>query len=183
MSTKLGLQLDMKLRTVNIKASELFGSGLDIESGAVVYFGRHMEAIERIAELYPAVMRVMGRFRSLVQEGMDLSYNQFKMLLVIYDKGKCPLNAVAADLDIAMSSASEMVDKLVNLELVERSVDAESRRRVVINTTEKGRNLIGELQSGIIENYRVLLGKLSEKDQKKLVRALETLVEIVEKLD
>jgi hypothetical protein len=29
----------------------------------------------------------------------------------------------------------------------------------------------------------VLLGKLSEKDQKKLVRALETLVEIVEKLD
>ncbi len=141
-----------------------------------------MEKIERIAELYPAVMRVMGRIRSTVHEGMDLSYNQFKMLLTIHDKGSCPLNLLAGELKIAMSSASEMVDKLVGLGLVTRAVDAESRRRVVIQATECGEELIKELRRGIVENYRVLLDRLPEKDQQRLVSALETLVEVLGQL-
>jgi DNA-binding MarR family transcriptional regulator len=145
--------------------------------------GDCMEKIERIARLYPAVMRVMGRIRSLVHEGMDLSYNQFKMLLTIYDKGNCSLNLLAKELKIAMSSASEMVDKLVNLGLVSRSVDVESRRRVVIYATDQGQELIRELRRGIVDNYRILLSRLPENDQERLVSALETLVDILEKLE
>jgi DNA-binding MarR family transcriptional regulator len=62
-------------------------------------------------------------------------------------------------------------------------VDSESRRRVNIYTTEKGRQLIGDLGNGIVENYRILLGRLSEKDQERLVDALEALVEILGKLE
>jgi MarR family transcriptional regulator, organic hydroperoxide resistance regulator len=142
-----------------------------------------MEKIERIAKIYPAIMRVMGRLRSMVHEGMDLSYNQFKMLLTIYDKGNCSLNLLAGELNIAMSSASEMVEKLVNLGLVSRSVDAESRRRVVIFTTDKGEELIRELRLGIVDSYRKMLNRLPEKDQERLVGALETLVDILGNLD
>ena len=142
-----------------------------------------MEKIERIAKIYPAIMRVMGRFRSMVHEGMDLSYNQFKMLLTIYDKGNCSLNLLAGELNIAMSSASEMVEKLVNLGLVSRDVDAESRRRVVIFTTNKGEELIRELRLGIVDSYRTMLNRLPEKDQERLVGALETLVDILGNLD
>ncbi|HET6421094.1 MAG TPA: MarR family transcriptional regulator [Geobacteraceae bacterium] len=142
-----------------------------------------MEKIERIAGLYPSIIRVMGRIRSMLHEGMDLSYNQFKMLLAINDKGSCSLNSLAGDLKIAMSSASEMVDKLVNLGLVGRRTDSESRRRIIIHPTEQGKKLIGELGDGIVENYRVLLARLSEKDQQRLVAALETLVEVLGKLE
>jgi DNA-binding MarR family transcriptional regulator len=81
-----------------------------------------------------------------------------------------------------MSSASEMVEKLVNLGLVRRTADAESRRRVVIQTTAAGEALIVELQRGIVDNYRILLGRLEEADQDRLIKALETLVGILEKL-
>jgi MarR family transcriptional regulator, organic hydroperoxide resistance regulator len=141
--------------------------------------GEQMERIARIAEMYPQIMRVMGRLRSTLHEGMDLSYNQFKMLLAINAKGICPLTTLAAELSIAMSSASEMVDKLVNLGLVHRSVDAESRRRVTIQVTPAGEKLISDLQKGIVENYRSLLNRLSDGDQERLVAALETLVEIL----
>jgi DNA-binding MarR family transcriptional regulator len=141
--------------------------------------GDEMERIARIAEMYPQIMKVMGRLRSTLQEGMDLSCNQFKMLLAINDKGICPLNTLAAELTIAMSSASEMLDKLVNLGLVSRSVDAESRRRVTIQVTDAGAHLISELQKGIVDNYRSLLERLSDVDQERLVDALETLVEIL----
>jgi DNA-binding MarR family transcriptional regulator len=142
-----------------------------------------MEQIERIAQLYPVIMRVMGRIRSVVHDGMDLSYNQYKMLLTIYDKGSCQLNLLARELQIAMSSASEMVDRLVNLGFVYRTVDEENRRQVVIYTTERGEELIRELRRGIVENYRTLLARLSEQDQDRLVRAFETLAEVLGKLE
>ena len=142
-----------------------------------------MEKIEQIARLYPVIMRVMGRIRTLVHEGMDLTYNQYKMLLTIYDKGSCPLNLLAKELQIAMSSASEMVDRLVNLGIVYRTVDEENRRQVVIFTTDKGEELIRELRRGIVENYRAMLARLSPRDQERLVQSFETLAEILGKLE
>lgn len=142
-----------------------------------------MNTSERIAELYPVIMRTMGRIRSLVHEGMDLTYNQYKMLLTIADKGQCPLNQLARELGIAMSSASEMVDRLVQLGLVSRSIDEGNRRQVIIVTTERGDGLILELQRGIIENYRSLLRKLPERDRERLVQALETLADVMGKLE
>ncbi|WP_298438465.1 MarR family transcriptional regulator [Geobacter sp.] len=142
-----------------------------------------MERIERIAQLYPVIMRVMGRIRSLVHEGMDLTYNQYKMLLTIYDKGSCPLNLLARELEIAMSSASEMVDRLVNLGFVYRVVDEGNRRQVIIYTTGKGEELIREVRRGIVANYRSLLARLPEGDQERLVGAFETLAEVLGKLD
>jgi len=142
-----------------------------------------MEQIERIAQLYPVIMRVMGRIRSIVHDGMDLTYNQYKMLLTIYDKGNCTLNVLAKELQIAMSSASEMVDRLVNLGFVYRTVDGDNRRQVMIYTTEKGEELIRELRLGIVENYRTLLERLPPKDQERLVVAFESLAEILGKLE
>lgn len=142
-----------------------------------------MEKIERIAQLYPVIMRVMGRIRSIVHEGMDLTYNQYKMLLTIYDKGNCTLNVLARELQIAMSSASEMVDRLVNLGFVYRTVDEDNRRQVMIYTTEKGEELIRELRRGIVENYRTLLERLPPRDQERLVVAFENLAEILGKLE
>ncbi|MGD0586196.1 MAG: MarR family transcriptional regulator [Oryzomonas sp.] len=142
-----------------------------------------MEQIERIAQLYPVIMRVMGRIRSIVHDGMDLTYNQYKMLLTIYDKGNCTLNVLARELRIAMSSASGMVDRLVNLGFVYRTVDEDNRRQVMIYTTEKGEELIRELRRGIVENYRTLLERLPPRDQERLVAAFENLAEILGKLE
>lgn len=142
-----------------------------------------MEQIERIAQLYPVIMRVMGRIRSLVHDGMDLTYNQYKMLLTIYDKGSCPLNLLARELGIAMSSASEMVERLVNLGIVYRAVDEENRRQVIIYTTDRGEELIRELRHGIIENYRQLFARLPEGDQERLATAFEAIADVLGKLE
>lgn len=128
-------------------------------------------------------MRVMGRIRSLVHDGMDLTYNQYKMLLTIYDKGSCPLNLLARELGIAMSSASEMVERLVNLGIVYRAVDEDNRRQVIIYTTDRGEELIRELRHGIVENYRQLFARLPEGDQERLATAFETIADVLGKLE
>ena len=82
-----------------------------------------------------------------------------------------------------MSSASEMVDRLVQLGLVHRSIDEGNRRQVIIVTSPRGDELILELQRGIIENYRSLLCKLPEEDSERLLQAFETLADVMGKLE
>jgi len=142
----------------------------------------YVERIERIAGLYPLLMGRMGRLRSLVHEGMDLTYNQYKTLLTVADRGECSLGDLARELGVAMSSASQMVDRLVGEGLIERNLDESNRRQVVIRLTENGEALIARLRQGIIDGYRRVLAKMSEEEQEELVISFETIARLLGRL-
>jgi len=142
----------------------------------------YVERIERIASLYPLLMGRMGRLRSLVHEGMDLTYNQYKTLLTVADRGECSLGDLARELGVAMSSASQMVDRLVGEGLIERNLDESNRRQVVIRLTENGEALIARLRQGIIDGYRRVLAKMSEEEQEELVLSFETIARLLGRL-
>jgi DNA-binding MarR family transcriptional regulator len=118
----------------------------------------------------------------LVHEGLDLTYNQYKTLLTIADSGRCSLGDLGRELEVAMSSASQMVDRLVAQGLVERRQDADNRRQVIIRLTPQGQALIGELRRGILARYRKLFKRLEPAEQEELVGAIESIVRILEKL-
>ena len=141
-----------------------------------------MERIERVARIYPLLLGKMGRLRSLVHEGMDLTYNQYKTLLTVADRGECSLGDLARELEVAMSSASQMVDRLVGEELLMRQQDAANRRQVVIRLTSRGEAVIARLQQGILAGYRKVLAKMSEEEQEELVCAFETIARLLGKL-
>lgn len=138
-----------------------------------------MRELQKITSLYPSLVKAMSRLRDLLQEGMDLSYNQYKTLLTIYDLGKCSLNRLSASLKVATSSTSEMVDRLEKAGLVKRKMDGADRRAVALSLTPRGEELLSRLQEGVMANYRRVMEKLSEEDRQRLVKAIEDLVEII----
>ena len=141
-----------------------------------------MERIERIAGLYPLLMGRMGRLRSLVHEGMDLTYNQYKTLLTVADRGECSMGDLARELAVAMSSASQMVDRLVGEGLIERQQDETNRRQVIIRLTGSGEALIARLRQGILDGYSRVLAKMSEEEQEELVGSFETIARLLGRL-
>lgn len=141
-----------------------------------------MQRIERLAAIYPQLIRAMGRLRNLVHEGMDLSYNQYKTLLTIADREECSLGDLAGDLEVAMSSASQMVNRLVERGLVNRELAADNRRQVVIALSPEGRRFIENLQKELVRVYEKVLARLGEDDQEALVRSLETMTRILNTL-
>jgi len=141
-----------------------------------------VERIERIAGLYPLLMGRMGRLRSLVHEGMDLTYNQYKTLLTVADRGECSLGDLARELEVAMSSASQMVDRLVGEGLIERQQDETNRRQVIIRLTGSGEALIARLRQGILDGYSRVLAKMSEEEQEELVGSFETIARLLGRL-
>ena len=147
-----------------------------------IFEERKVERIERLERLYPELLGRMGRLRSLVHEGLDLTYNQYKTLLTIAGSGHCSLGDLGRELEVAMSSASQMVDRLVVQGLVQRQQDADNRRQVIISLTPRGQELIGELRQGILDRYRTLLTRLDPDEQEALVSAFETIARILAKV-
>lgn len=137
--------------------------------------------IHTIAQLYPRLMRAMGHLRGALDEGLDLTYNQYKTLLSLSDMGPCTLNALSRDLGVATSSASQMVDRLVAMGLVERQAALEDRRRIVLTTSDAGEELLEKVKEGILLRYQDLFNSLGSAEQANLAGAIHTLVRILER--
>lgn len=137
--------------------------------------------IHTIAQLYPRLMRAMGHLRGALDETMDLTYNQYKALLSLSDMGPCTLNALSRELEVASSSASQMVDRLVDMGLVERTPADGDRRSIVLMTSAQGEMLLEKVAEEILQRYQELFRHLGSAEQANLAGAIHTLVRILEK--
>jgi DNA-binding MarR family transcriptional regulator len=126
-------------------------------------------------------MRAMGHLRGAVDETLDLTYNQYKALLSLSDTGPCTLNALSRDLDVATSSACQMVDRLVAMGLVERNQADDDRRSVVLRTSPWGEKLLDKIKEDIVRRYQHLFRQLDASEQAKLAGAISILVGVLEK--
>jgi len=137
--------------------------------------------IHTIAQLYPRLMRAMGHLRGAVDETMDLTYNQYKALLSLSDMGPCTLNTLSRELEVATSSASQMVDRLVAMGLVERTAADGDRRSIVLTSSVEGERLLEKVKEEILLRYQDLFRHLGAAEQANLAGAIHTLVRILEK--
>ena len=78
--------------------------------------------------------------RSIASVG-SVTLPQFRMLVVL-EAGATNLNGLASALDVAPSTATRMVDRLVDAGLVQRSVPAADRRGVALTLTAAGRRTV-----------------------------------------
>jgi DNA-binding MarR family transcriptional regulator len=138
-----------------------------------------LQEFDRIARIYPSLVKAMSRLRNLMAEGMDLSYNQYKTLLTLYDLGPVPPGTLSRQLRVAGSSMSEMIDRLEKAGLVARRAHGGDRRSIRVELTEQGEELLRRLQEGVMANYRRLMEDLPPTRRRRLVRAIEDLVEII----
>ena len=139
------------------------------------------DPIHIIAQLYPRFMRAMGHLRGAVDETLDLTYNQYKTLLSLSDAGPCTLNALSRDLEVATSSASQMVDRLVAMGLVQRNQADSDRRSIILRISPEGEKLLDKVREDIVSRYHHIFRHLGTSEQANLAQAISTLVRILEK--
>jgi DNA-binding MarR family transcriptional regulator len=123
----------------------------------------------------------MSYLRGAVDDTLDLTYNQYKALLTLSDTGPCTLNSMSRNLGVATSSASQMVDRLVTMGLVERNQADRDRRSIVIKASRQGEGLLEKIKENIVMRYQHLFMHLGPSEQANLAGAIHTLVRILEK--
>jgi DNA-binding MarR family transcriptional regulator len=111
-----------------------------------------------------------------------LSMPQFGILMHLYYGHSCGVSEVSDHMEITAAAASQLVEKLVQSGLVERSEDPDDRRAKVLQLSAKGRTLI---ENGITERSRWvddLIAGLDVGEREIVSQGLEILVNAANKM-
>src|SRR5438105_10879285 len=108
---------------------------------------------------------------------LDLTMGQLKGLFVLADS-PMTIGQLAHALGSGKPAASILVERLVQLGLVERAEDPLDRRRTIARVTAQGEELAARLRQGGRDRFRGWLGQLDDDDLAALVRGLRALAAI-----
>jgi len=111
---------------------------------------------------------------------LGITMPQFKALVAVAGSAGITVTKLGCELSIGQSSASLMVDQLVNRGYVERTTDPEDRRRVLVTATSQGEDLLGELRHGRRQTFAEWLERLDDDDAAALSRGLSALASIAQ---
>jgi DNA-binding MarR family transcriptional regulator len=141
------------------------------------------ELTETIRQLMDVITTRSMRERSHFVKASGLSMPQFGILMHLYYSTNCGISHLGEYMDISAPAASQIVDRLVQHGLVERTEDPNDRRAKQLTLTPKGRELI---ETGIVERTRwvdELAASLSTETYDTVASTLAMLTEAVRKLE
>ena len=111
---------------------------------------------------------------------LDVSFAQVKTLLAIGDLGSPSIEQIANMLGVSQSTASHLVERLVISEFVHRTQDSQNRRRVLVQPTQAGQELLQHLLgSGVLNGFATRLGHLSEEELTMCAQGMHVLLKAV----
>ena len=111
---------------------------------------------------------------------LDLSLAQVKTLLIIGDLESSGIEQIASMLGVSQPTTSHLVERLVQSKLADRVQDSHNRRRVVVQLTQAGEELLQHLLgSGALSELADHLGDLSEEELAVCARGIRLLISTI----
>jgi DNA-binding MarR family transcriptional regulator len=108
----------------------------------------------------------------------DLTMAQMKALAVIERQPNCGIGMLCEQLGVKPPAASLLVDKLARAGLACRLRDRGDGRRVIVQTTIKGANLISHIRQGAPALLEGWVGQLGEDDLIALNKGIRALAAV-----
>jgi DNA-binding MarR family transcriptional regulator len=142
--------------------------------------GPNEQAVAEVVAAYDRLQRLLAPAHASDLVDLDLTVAQLKTLYVTAASGPIQMGALAVRLGTALSTTSGVVDRLVQLGLIERLEAPSDRRQVLVRATDVALarlDAINEL--GRARLRELLAGMRSADDLAVVRRAVELLTEAV----
>jgi DNA-binding MarR family transcriptional regulator len=112
----------------------------------------------------------------------DLTMKQFRVAMFLFLKSPMRMNCIAQFLGVSMATASGIVSRLVEHEIVERDVDPEDRRAVICQLSSHGREILGQTWQSFRSNTRMILNAIPKDKIHFVEKTMNLLLETSYKL-
>jgi len=112
----------------------------------------------------------MGR---LVQGTVSMS--QMHVLWLLQHHGEMPMSRLAVLLDVSLSNATGIIDRMAERGLVERVRVPDDRRVVLVRPAYAGREQISMIESSKRDGMRAVIGRLPKAERPIVLAALRSL--------
>ena len=104
---------------------------------------------------------------------VDLTMPQVRALFVLSQEGTLRMGDLASTLGISLSTATGLIDRLIEKELVDRWNDPEDRRSVLCVSTAAGHELSGRLLAARRSRWEERLVPLSVEELERVCDAMD----------
>ena len=115
--------------------------------------------------------------------GIKITLQQYLALDTIAKKGKCTVGDLGKSLGIALSSVTELIDRLTKKHFVKRKKEVKDRRVVWINLTDAGLEIYKKINVKKQNQVAIVLKKLTKRDQDALINILKVVSQVVERTE
>jgi DNA-binding MarR family transcriptional regulator len=130
---------------------------------------------ETLAEAFRGVARQLRHQTQRTLAPWDITPSQARALSVLTRHGSMRLGALSEHLHIAPRSATEVVDALEEVGLVERHPDPYDRRAILVGLTARGGQVAAGIRAARAAEAEGFFARLDEADRASLARILRTL--------
>jgi DNA-binding MarR family transcriptional regulator len=113
---------------------------------------------------------------------VNITTLHFEIMMLLADNGVLHLAEIGERLYIAKAHMTQLVNKLVDLKLVERILDSSDRRIVNIALTDKGRSVLLEHKHNILTSILESISSLTPQELQDLSVSLKRLKDILSRL-
>ena len=120
---------------------------------------------------------------SLTDIGLDITPLHFEIIRLLMEEGIMHVAEIGHRLEIAKAQMTQLIEKLVDMGIVERQPDTDDRRVINIALTARGKSLLEEQKHTIEDAVREILSFLSDTELQELSDSLRKLWSILGKLE
>lgn len=137
---------------------------------------------KRIHNFIPKILNTLFLNENIEIRDIDISIAKIKTLSALLESDGSTMRELKDRLNLAFSTTTENVDRLVKDKMVIRINDLKDRRVVRVKLTKKGEKLIKRFLKIREEQIAKTLGKLSSSERKILLKNFESIFSILNKI-
>ncbi|MDW7675589.1 MAG: MarR family transcriptional regulator [Bacillota bacterium] len=90
---------------------------------------------------------------SILKSELDISIHEIYVCAILHEHKQMKMGELTAILDLPLSTATGIVDKLVNRNLIAREKDPEDKRVILLKISDGGEILFDQATKLIMKNY------------------------------
>lgn len=102
----------------------------------------------------------------------------WRVLEVLADEQGRTMSVLAAQIGMLLPTTSKLVDRMIDAALIQRSVDPDDNRRVVLHISDFGLDKFAEIQSGLEAQRQGMYAVLTSAETARLRQLLRKLIRL-----
>ncbi len=135
----------------------------------------HPDSVDGMMEHYFTILHALLRTTLPDWLKLDLTMAQLKVLFTLVHEPLATVGKVAEASGIGLPTASHLIERLVQAELVERTENPADRRYTLVRLTQRGEQVVGRLRQGHRDQLRGWLLHLTAEERAGLQRGMQAL--------